>query len=252
MTVIGRRRAESSAQWLAQHRRADARLGRGRRRVRDAGERCRVRASRRRAAAQQIALVARTIVPPTVTDDQALYERRALSMSGTRGRRELAFSGRLPLEQGVAFEQAIWHIAKTQRALDKQTGMLEWQQSAAVGLSTCAAYSGDQNLSFGLSESRRPPHLVGADPRQRCDDRKRPVIATCTRCKPRGNCRVLQRDLRALHRGAGGPAESQEPAPRTQWRPPGTFRRLPTCQGPRPPNQAPTTLGTPQRQVLAS
>jgi hypothetical protein len=130
MTVIGRRRAESSAQWLAQHRRADARLGRGRRRVRDAGERCRVRASRRRAAAQQIALVARTIVPPTVTDDQALYERRALSMSSTRGPRELAFSGRLPLEQGVAFEQAIWHIAKTQRALDKQTGsMLEWQQS---------------------------------------------------------------------------------------------------------------------------
>ena len=30
--------------------------------------------------------------------------------------------GRLPLEQGAAFEQAIWRIAKPQRALDKQTG----------------------------------------------------------------------------------------------------------------------------------
>jgi hypothetical protein len=61
-----------------------------------------------------IALVARTLVPPpTVEDDEALYRRRALSMSWTRGRRELCFSGRLPLEQGVAFEQAIWQIAKT-------------------------------------------------------------------------------------------------------------------------------------------
>jgi hypothetical protein len=67
-------------------------------------------------------------------------------MCWTRGRRELCFSGRLPLEQGAAFEQAIWHIAKTQRALDKQAGtILNWQQSAAVGLSTCTAFSGDQN-----------------------------------------------------------------------------------------------------------
>jgi hypothetical protein len=29
-------------------------------------------------------------------------------MTWTRGRRELAFSGRLPLEQGAIFEQAIW------------------------------------------------------------------------------------------------------------------------------------------------
>ena len=43
-------------------------------------------------------------------------------MTWTRGRRELAFSGRLPLEQGSAFEQAIWSIAKPQRALDKQAG----------------------------------------------------------------------------------------------------------------------------------
>jgi hypothetical protein len=92
----------------------------------------------------------------------------------------------------------------------KQTGsILDWQQSAAVGLSTCAAYSGNQNQSFGLSERRRSPHLVGADPRQRCDDRKRPVDATCTRSQPRRKCRVLQRDLRALHGGAGEPSEAR-------------------------------------------
>jgi hypothetical protein len=82
---------------------------------------------------------------------------------------------------------------------------------AAVGGSTCAPFSGDQNPSFGLSESRRPAHLVSADPRQRCDDRKRPVDATCTRSEPRMKCRVLQRDLRALHGGAGESSESQHP-----------------------------------------
>ena len=51
-------------------------------------------------------------------------------MTWTRGRRELVLSGRLPLEQGAAFEQAIWNIAKPQRALDKHAGTtLEWQQS---------------------------------------------------------------------------------------------------------------------------
>ncbi len=73
-------------------------------------------------APSAIALAARTLAPPTVEDDQALYERRSLSMTWTHGRRELAFSGRLPLEQGAAFEQAIWNIAKSQRALDKQAG----------------------------------------------------------------------------------------------------------------------------------
>jgi hypothetical protein len=59
-----------------------------------------------------IALAARTIVPPTLKDDEELYKRRSLNMTWTRGRRELVLSGRLPLEQGVAFEQAIWHIAR--------------------------------------------------------------------------------------------------------------------------------------------
>ena len=88
----------------------------------------------------EIALAARTIVPPAIEDDQGLYERRALSMSWTRGRRELCFRGRLPLEQGAAFEQAIWSIAKPQRAADKQDRtLLDWQQSAADALASPAA-----------------------------------------------------------------------------------------------------------------
>ncbi|MDX6565161.1 MAG: hypothetical protein QOE10_823, partial [Gaiellales bacterium] len=83
----------------------------------------------------------------------------------------------------------------------------------------------------GLSESRRLPYLVGADPRRRCDDRKRLVVATCTPSDPRMKCRVRQRDLRVLHGGAGEPSAEFEPAPRTQRRPPGTFRRLTTCRG---------------------
>jgi hypothetical protein len=91
----------------------------------------------------EIALAARTLVPPTVEDDQALYERRALSVTWTRGRRELMFSGRLPLEQGVAFEQAIWSIAKSQRAIDKKAGtILDWQQSAADALVALARQHG--------------------------------------------------------------------------------------------------------------
>jgi hypothetical protein len=159
------------------------------------------------------------------------------------------------------------------------------RMGAAVGLSTSAAFSGDQYQSFGLAESRRrliwwsrtvetlatvemcpavaaaavervlacrgftgrrrqaasatngrrrwpfdlrpvfrrskpvvwsrrespSPYLVGADPRQRCDDRKRPVDATCTRGEPRRKRRVRQRHLRALHGGAGEPSASSNP-----------------------------------------
>ena len=92
-----------------------------------------------------IGLVARTLAPPVVADDQALYARRALSMTWTRGRRELCLSGRLPLEQGAVFEQAIWDIAKAQRAADKQAGSVpEWQQSAADALVTLAQHGGGE------------------------------------------------------------------------------------------------------------
>jgi hypothetical protein len=123
-----------------------------------------------------------------VHDDQQLYERRALSMSWTRGRRELVFSGRLPLEQGAAFEQAIWSVAKPQRALDKQAGsILDWQQSAADALVTLARQHGDidgrarrspTTLIVHLSDEG-PPLLEGAGPvspetaeRLACDARR--------------------------------------------------------------------------------
>ena len=162
-----------------------------------------------------IALAARTLAPPAVEDDRVLYERRALSMSWGPGRRELAFSGRLPLEQGAAFEQAIWNIAKPQRALDKQAGtILEWQQSAADALVTLVR-SGD--ASGGVKRSPTalivhvsadsPPLLEGAGPispesaeRLACDARRLTI-------KPSGRDLVHSRmgrcasyaQLRSLH-----------------------------------------------------
>jgi hypothetical protein len=132
-----------------------------------------------------------------VKDDQELYERRALSMTWTRGRRELAFSGRLPLEQGAAFEQAIWSIAKDQRAVDKQAGtVLGWQQSAADALVTLTRRDG---TSSGDGDVRRSPTtlivhvsddgpalLEGAGPlspetaaRLACDARRMTIKPSC-------------------------------------------------------------------------
>jgi hypothetical protein len=136
----------------------------------------------------EISLAARTLAPPTVTDDQELYQRRSLSMTWTRGRRELVLSGRLPLEQGVVFEQAIWNIAKPQRALDKQAGTtLDWQHSAADALVTLArqatalpggAKRSPTTLIVHLSDDA-PPLLEGAGPlspetaeRLACDARR--------------------------------------------------------------------------------
>jgi len=139
-------------------------------------------------APSAIALAARTLAPPAVEDDQALYQRRALSMTWTPGRRELAFSGRLPLEQGTVFEQAIRTIAKTQRAADKQTGtILDWQQYAADALVTLARQPRHSDggvrrspttLIVHISEGA-PPLLEGAGPlspetaeRLTCDARR--------------------------------------------------------------------------------
>ena len=106
-------------------------------------------------------------------------------MSWTRGRRELCLSGRLPLEQGLMFEQAIWDIAKQQRAVDKQAGsVIEWQQSAADALVTLAQRGGGAmqrsptTLIVHLSDDA-PPMLEGAGPlspetaeRLTCDARR--------------------------------------------------------------------------------
>jgi HNH endonuclease len=138
-------------------------------------------------APSDIALAARTIVPPVVADDEELYERRALSMTWTRGRRELCFSGRLPLEQGAAFEQAIWSVAKHQRAIDKQAGtILDWQQSAADALLALTRRAGSDGgvtrnsttLIVHVSDDA-PPLIEGAGPispetaaRLSCDARR--------------------------------------------------------------------------------
>jgi hypothetical protein len=173
-------------------------------------------------APSEIALAARTLVPPVVADDQALYERRALRMTWTRGRRELAFSGRLPLEQGLVLEQAIWSIAKPQRALDKQHGsVLEWQHYTADALVTLAHQAGDgaedgprrspTTLIVHLSPDE-PPLLEGAGPisvetaeRLACDARRLTI-------KPHGRDLVHSRvtrcasypQIRALYKRAGG------------------------------------------------
>ena len=139
-------------------------------------------------APSAIAQVARTLAPPTVHDDEELYARRSLSMNWTRGRRELVLSGRLPLEQGAAFEQAIWNIAKPQRALDKHAGStLDWRQYTADALVTLATQAGSANsgakrspttLIVHLSDDA-PPLLEGAGPispetaeRLACDARR--------------------------------------------------------------------------------
>jgi HNH endonuclease len=141
-------------------------------------------------APSAIAFAARTLAPPAVEDDQVLYERRALSMTWTPGRRELVLSGRLPLEQGAVFEQAIWSIAKPQRATDKQAGVVfEWSQSAADALVTLAQRRGAGHGDGGVKRSPTtlivhlsedaPPLLEGAGPlspetaeRLACDARR--------------------------------------------------------------------------------
>ena len=218
-TVIGRpRAARSSAQWLAQvsssdHRTA-ARITRTSQALRELPELDQAMstgaltldqvaaaaefatpasdAELARAAVGKapsaIALAARRLAPPKVADDHELYERRALSMTWTRGRRELAFSGRLPLEHGAVFEQAIWNIAKAQRAEDKKTGtVLDWQQSAADALVTLARQSGTADSGARRSPATlivhlshdQPPLLEGAGPispetaqRLTCDARR--------------------------------------------------------------------------------
>src|SRR4051794_19281656 len=114
-----------------------------------------------------IALAARTLCPPLLVDDGELYERRSLSMTWTRAGRELALSGRLPLEQGLVFEQAIRSIAKHQRAIDKSAAgrALEWQHSAADALvalahgqaDSAAAAGGGAGGAGGVAGPRRSP-----------------------------------------------------------------------------------------------
>ena len=171
-----------------------------------------------------IGLAARTLAPPVVADDQALYARRALSMTWTRGRRELCLSGRLPLEQGAIFEQAIWDIAKAQRAADKQAGsVLDWQQSAADALVTLAQHGGGgerggvrrsaTTLIVHLSDDAAavPRGRRAAQPRDRRAARLRraPPHDQAARARPRA---LARRALRVL-RPAARTAQALRPLP---------------------------------------
>ena len=119
----------------AEHRGADARPGRSRRRVRDPRERRRARARRGRQGAQRDRAGRAHARSAGGGRRPGAVRASFVEHAWTRGKRELALSGRLPLEQGAAFEHAIWNIATEQRAIDKHAGtVLEWQQSAADAL----------------------------------------------------------------------------------------------------------------------
>jgi hypothetical protein len=174
-------------------------------------------------APSEIAVVARTLAPPVVADDQALYAERALSMTWTRGRRQLVLRAQLPLEQGLIVEQAIWSIAKEQRAADKKAGtVLAWQQSTADALVTLA-YEGSGDAGRGgvrrspttlivhLSEDA-PPFLEGAGPISvetaewlTCDSRRLTIQphGRDLRHSRVGRCASYAQH-RALHKRTGG------------------------------------------------
>jgi hypothetical protein len=161
------------------------------------------------------------LAPPLVADDDALYQQRGLRMTWTSGQRELKLSGSLPLEQGTAFEQAIWSIAKPLRAADKKSGSpaLEWQQYCADALVTLAHSGGGEGgvkrspttVIVHLSDDGTPPLLEGAGPisaetaaRLTCDARRLTikrsgsdlVHSRVTRC-------ASYAQLRALHKRSG-------------------------------------------------
>ncbi len=223
----------------------------------------------------EIALAARTLAPPTVTDDQELYERRALSMTWTRGRRELAFNGRLPLEQGAAFEQAIWSIAKTQRAADKQAGTtLEWQQSAADALVTLARQRRRRRRCDAQPHhpDRAPQRRRAAAARRRRATQPRDRRATRLRrtpphdqaqrprppALPRRTLRLLRAAARTPQalRALPVPRLHRHPRTRSPPRHPGRARRHDRARQPHPalppPPQTARTTTTSARTATAS
>ena len=138
-------------------------------------------------------------------------------MTWTQGHRELVLHGRLPLEQGLAFEQAIWEIAKAQRAADKRTASCSAGSSppptrssrsrAAPAVGARAAQRDDGD--------RAPQRRRAADPRRRRPDQPRdrrtphlrlaPPHHQAPRPRPRALARralrVLRPDARAAQTG---------------------------------------------------
>ena len=207
-----------------EQRRAHTRPGHRRERGRDARDRRRTRTHRDRQVTARDRRRGTHILPPLVADDQALYARRALRMTWTGGRRELKFSGSLPLEQGVAFEQAIWNIAKPHRAADKKSRHTRARvepvlrrcarhaRHPAQRRATMACRRSPTTQIVHLSEDGTPPLLEGAGPispetaERLCCDARRLVIKPCgsdlvhsrvTRC-------ASYPQMRALYKRAGG------------------------------------------------
>ena len=171
----------------------------------------------------QVAVAARTLNPPQRADDQALYARRSLAMTWTHGGRELAISGRLPLEQGSAFEHAIWEAAKAQRAREKRDDVArDWSHSAAdalVALTTQSRVGGTRGETTTAPRPARsratliihvaadgPPLLEGAGPISpetaeylSCDARRIEITA---RARPRSLAGDPLRELRPTSRAA--------------------------------------------------
>ena len=203
-------------------------------------------------APREIERLARVIVPPVVADDQALYRAAwRCGMTWTGGARELKFSGSLPLEHGLAFEHAIWDIAKPIRAADKKSGspVLEWSQYCADALVTLATQpsGGDDGgvrrspttLIVHLSEdgnrrSSKAPGSISVETAERlCCDARRLAIkphggdlvhSRVTRCASYPQMRaLLQARRRAL------PVPRLQRHPRTRG-PPHDPRRPPAAR----------------------
>ena len=212
-------------------------------------------------APSEKALAARTLVPAKLEDDEALYERRSLSMTWTRGKRELAISGRLPLEQGAASSRPSGASPRNSAPSTSRPGWCSsWQQSAADALVTLAratagAASGvrrspttlivhlsedARRCSMAPARSGRTAELVDCDTR-RLDhqaERARLVhsrVGRCASTRSSARCTSAQRTARTP--AAPPPANSKHTtSPRWSWaaRPSSTTS---SCSA--PPPQAP-------------
>ena len=115
-------------------------------------------------APSQIALAARTIVPPKVADDQALYERRALQHDLDERQAASSPSADAAARAGRRVRAGHPEHRQEQRAADKQDGtILDWQQSAADALVTLARQAGDG----GRRREAQPDHADRAPQRRR-------------------------------------------------------------------------------------
>ena len=118
------------------------------------------------------------IVPPKVEDDEAAV-RLFLALELDERQRELCISGRLPLEQGVVFEQAVWDIAKDPTR-HRQEGRCGGARLAAVGCRrarrTCPALQGKRRWPTTKPHhaDRAPQRRRAARARRRWTDQRRP------------------------------------------------------------------------------